>query len=147
MPIARLSSIRQFQKEVKFLKETHVYLTHSFFESWKLDGSSHIPKTIPLGNVHYEGLESLRLFTVACTCCVKRAITLNSHPQPLLFLFVKANLISIKIWEKEYSLLSYVYTKGPRRPPNKKKLKNDLASVNSKYILQSKAFLKQFEKF
>ena len=49
------------------------------------------------------GTESLRSFTVACTCCVKRAITLNSHPQPLLFLFVKANLISNKIWEKEYS--------------------------------------------
>lgn len=55
MPRARLSSIRQFQKEVKFLKETHVYLTHGFFEGWKLDGASHIPKSIPLENVHYEG--------------------------------------------------------------------------------------------
>ena len=56
MPRARLSSIRQFQEEVKFLKETHMYMTHGFFESWKLAGSSHIPKSIPLRNVHYERL-------------------------------------------------------------------------------------------
>lgn len=49
MPRAPFPSTRQFQKEVKMLKEKGVYLTHGFFESRKVNVSSHIPKGIPFG--------------------------------------------------------------------------------------------------
>lgn len=126
-----------------------MYLTHGFFESQKVNVSSHIPKSVPCGVC----IRRDYVLWIACggthVPCHERAITSESKPEPLLslfsfllFFFVKADFLgkNLRIL-KEWSLLSYAY---PERFPTKRKQKlkkeKGLTCIYSRYVLWSSAF-------